>query len=318
MAEGGGGNGSPALPNSFAATLAGLVKSVGVEDGDGETDADTDITAAATFLKPYIDRLVELETGLPPFPDSPAATPWHKIENEVLDPNACETVIDIARRHGGTRNHTYGWSKKRRWKERRSLLLEIQARMTASATMLALGAKLSPARKALGEEEETSRTLALLDRTLAIYETQLESGQVPVRPGDVDKIVRLAKFLRGHADHITERRLAITPATVLAAAKAAAKSVSGGMDPELAGVVQDAEFEIKSDDDAAQGGTQSGDSELGSETPSEQAPPPPDPVDKDVVADAHQPDQNGGRSSPPPESSPPPDAGGVSDPRFDD
>lgn len=310
MAEGGGSNGSPALPESFAATLAGLAASVGVDADDGKAkkngkggDADVDVSAAATYLAPQIARLAELEKDLPDFPVSPTATPWFKIENEYLDPACAEALSDIVHRHGGTKAHAYGWSKKRRWKERRAVILEIQARMTSSATMLALGARVSGTRKKIGEEEETSKTLALLDRTLAVYEAQLESGQVQVKPADVDKIVRLAKFLRGHAESIKEHRLAVTPETVRAAAKDAMRGL-GDIDLELAGVVQDAEFSVQGDDadedcgdPASLPAPSEGDSE-GSES-SEQAPPPGDGADGDpaLEGDGSETAQNGGASS---------------------
>lgn len=309
MSAEGGADGLPALPDTFAATLAGLARRVGLDieadrmpkkkGGKKKKDDDdtVDVSAAATYLRPQIERLLKLEADLPDFPSNPAATPWHKIENDYLDPNCTEALADIVHRYGGTRSHAYGWSKKRRWKDRRAVILEIQARMSSSATMLALGARVSGTRKALGEQEETAKTLALLDRTLAIYEAQLESGQVQVKPADVDKIVRLAKFLRGHADKITEHRLAVTPDTVRAAAREAAKGL-GDLDLELAGVVTDAEYNVRDTD--TDGPAQPDDAA--------QSDSPDGPPASDAPEDAT--DQNGGRSSS--ESSADADGGGTS------
>ncbi len=227
----------PNLPKRLMESRAAMANAVGA------VEVEPDTSAAAYHLKPILDRLAEVERGLPPFPWTMGAPmiPWGMIEAEVLDPRQRDSVADIAERYGVNKHSAYAIGRQRRWRERHDIIQNIEARLTASRTMIVLGGKVSQRQKELADEDETKRTLKLIDRSIAVYEAQLESGQVKLTSRDFNDLIRLGKYLCGYADEIQERRLAVTPEVVRQAARRVAHALED--DPALSGIV-DADFAV--------------------------------------------------------------------------
>ena len=234
-------------PRSLVGVLARFASENGVGAGDVEIE-EADASAAAVYLKPYLDNLATLNEKVKPFPTSPRAGPWSAIENEVLDPDCNESVLQVGERHGMSKNHIYRMSGRRLWKERRQVILEIHARQSVAGTLVSTGRVVAPRRKRLSREAYEKRVLGLIDRSLEVFERGLESGQVVFKSAkDLDVLVRLAKYVQGEADKIIERRDRVTPEMLMRRTRAIAKSLN--LDEQLAGIVpiREAEFTTPSE-----------------------------------------------------------------------
>jgi len=239
----------PVVPASFAAVLSDFARRNGVTEEEMDEEA-TDSSAAAVLLKPYLDKLAEIDKDVKPFPPGSHSGPWAEIEAEVLDPRATESILQIGKRWGMTKRHIYRWSVRRRWGERRQVLLEIQARRTAAASVVESSHPATRARRRARAKWDEKRVLNIIDRALAVFEEGLENGMVQLRNAkDLDTLVRLAKFVQGEAERIVEQRSTMTARDLAKRVRAVAKSMN--VDAALAGVVTDAEFRVVEDEDDA-------------------------------------------------------------------
>lgn len=246
---------TPSAPtDSFAAILAKFAS----DNGAPMEPADADPSAAAVYMKPILDRLAEIERNLPAFPPkAQGAVAWHVIESEVLDPRSRASIREIGRRHGVSHNSTVNMGKARRWMDRRAAILEIQARKSTVVALLETGTEIGPARRRGYREKSDRRYIDLVDRALQVIEHQLKVNPTkPLPARDLDILIRLAKYLRGEADKIVERRDRITPADLERRARKIAKSMH--VDAALAGLVQDADFTVVDGPPDQIGGSSSG------------------------------------------------------------
>lgn len=228
--------------DSFAAILAKFATENGVPQ-----DKAPDASAAAVYLAPHLERLAALERGCGAFPTSPDAGPWADIENEVLDPRTRESVLSIGTRYGTRRQHLYAMSKRRKWPQRRAALLEMHARQTTAAALMAPARAIGKVTRRLVADDNEQRFLGLIDRALRVFEVGLENGQVQIRTArDLDVLVRLTKHLQGYADRTVEHRDRITPQELERRAAKVARRMD--LDATMAGIVE-ADYTLIAEDD---------------------------------------------------------------------
>lgn len=192
---------------SMASALQRLIERRGVETGNPDA-----VTAAAEYLRPYIERLQIAERGLPPFPENSNIN-WSLVEFEVLDVEANQSMASIAKRFGITTDQIYGMSRKRRWKARRSILEELQARFSAARILAKQSAVIQGEARPQPSEEDIQEVFYEILRTnVQVYREMLNEGKIKISgPKDLDTLARLAAFLEGRAERITEERHRISP-----------------------------------------------------------------------------------------------------------
>jgi hypothetical protein len=215
---------------------------------------EIDPSMAMAYLRPFVDELRAVERAIQPFPTRGDASAWHEIEARAIDPQSTESYERLGKRFGVSRSGVDQMGVRRKWRQRRAILTEIQARRTAAVAMLGVHGR-APAvaspRRAGGvdqAEQAERRFLNLVDRALVLLEANMADGRLQAK--ELDILIRLAKYLQGHAERVVEHRERITPAYVERTAAKIARSLN--LDAALAGLVPsvtDAEFRVVSKPD---------------------------------------------------------------------
>ena len=234
-----------ARAGSFATVLYEFLKAnsatfEGVEEGQ-----EPDASAAALYLKEYIETLHNLERGLPPLPSNPDSGPWSLIERDALDVVANEPFNRIAARYGVNENSMYTWSKRRRWKQRRALLLELQARQSTAEALVkhAHAVPSKPAKNRKSDRDEADELQDLVRRCITVFETAMQNGQVQFKTArDMETLIKLLGWLQGRADKIVEHQHHITIQDMEITLTKIVKRMR--FTPEMAGVVQTADYTV--------------------------------------------------------------------------
>lgn len=237
-----------ARAGSFSASLYEFLKQHG-SDFTEEPDQPKDATPAVLYLREYLETLANLERGLPPLPSMPDSGPWSLIESAALDVVANEPFKQIAARFGVNEKSMYQWSGKRRWKQRRALLLELQARQTSAAALVEYGNLAgTPTKGELtgsgqSEVDEAKELQNLVRRSIAVFEKALENGQVQFKSArDMETLIKLLGWLQGRADKIIEHQHVVTIEDLETTIARVTKRMR--FTPEMAGVVREGEFTV--------------------------------------------------------------------------
>lgn len=230
---------------SFAAVLYDFLRD-NSPNFEEEPGVEPDASAAASYLREYVETLHNLERGLPPLPSAPDAGPWSLVERDALDVSTNEPFSHIAERYGVNVKSLYTWSKKRRWKQRRALLLELQARQSTAAALVkhAQAVPAKPSETDQKSDEDEARELQdLVRRCIRVFEAALENGQVQFKSArDMETLIKLLGWLQGRADKIIEHNHNITVKDLEVVVTRIVKRMN--FTPEMAGVVTDADYTL--------------------------------------------------------------------------
>lgn len=222
---------------------------------DADKIGDGEAAVVADFLRPYVDRLKKLERNLPEFP-AQSDLPWWDVESAVLDVNEPRTINKIGESFGLDRHRIYEMSKKRKWKERRAVLQELQARKSTMAALAQPTQIITGNGKSLSkdskEDAEEKKFVSLVEDCISVFNEALKNGMIRMTSTrDLDTLMRLLHFLKGKAEKIEERRHRVTPDQFKEIVAEVAKQVRWS--PAAAGVVLDADYEIVGDLDEMPG-----------------------------------------------------------------
>jgi hypothetical protein len=244
-----------ARAGSFAVALYEFLKANSATFEGVNEDEPVDASAAALYLKEYIETLHNLERGLPPLPSNPDSGPWSLVERDALDVVANEPFKRIGERYGVNEASMYTWSRKRRWKQRRALLLELQARQSTAEALIkhahAVPAKANKKKKS--DREEADELQDLVRRCITVFEKAMENGQVQFKSArDMETLIKLLGWLQGRADKIVEHQHHITVGDLEKVLTQVVKRMK--FTPEMAGVSdpKDAQYTIIGEEEPAE------------------------------------------------------------------